>query len=315
MHPEDSTGIGQAVGPNAPNRWLGKKLDLGGIPWDLSGYLKKGETIKEAEHREEDEASWQATLAERDKYQDPNMGLTEAQKQEHGYGVPSTGAVAPVEDDILPTNERGFANGGLATVQDRMASANGNEDMLTSILGDTSNAGMVGESPSQTFNMEDPGSNTMKDIQSGSKGFVNGGMVPPGVLAANGGQVQGGGGDALVQGAIAALMGKHPNPEPAIKAFVQAYGPQALEHLAKKIQSGGGGLVRGPGDGQDDAVPGVIQDSGEPVKLSDGEFIVPADAVSGLGNGSTDAGADKLQAVVDAVRRTKGANKGLPARV
>lgn len=112
--------------------------------------------------------------------------------------------------------------------------------------------------------------------------------------------------DAVVQEAILALVGKHPEPDMAIKRFVDLYGPEALAILQQKIK-GRGGLVQGPGGPQDDAVPAKIQETGEPVALSNGEYVVPADAVSGLGNGSTEQGANKLQAVVDAVRRKRAA--------
>ena len=41
------------------------------------------------------------------------------------------------------------------------------------------------------------------------------------------------------------------------------------------------------------------------VLLSDGEFIVPADVVSGIGNGSTKAGSDRLYDMMDRVRQTR----------
>jgi hypothetical protein len=53
-----------------------------------------------------------------------------------------------------------------------------------------------------------------------------------------------------------------------------------------------------------DSVPGMI-DGTEEVALSSGEFVVPADAVSGAGNGSTDAGARRLMSMVDEIRRSR----------
>ena len=51
----------------------------------------------------------------------------------------------------------------------------------------------------------------------------------------------------------------------------------------------------------DDLVPGMIGDQ-QPVAVSPGEFIVPADVVSGLGDGDTDAGAEDLEQMMDRVR-------------
>lgn len=77
--------------------------------------------------------------------------------------------------------------------------------------------------------------------------------------------------------------------------------------------SDGGRMLRGPGDGMSDSIPGVIGNK-QPARLADGEFVVPADVVSHLGNGSTDAGARKLYAMMDKVRRARtGKKKQAPA--
>jgi hypothetical protein len=55
----------------------------------------------------------------------------------------------------------------------------------------------------------------------------------------------------------------------------------------------------------DDLVPATMDDGSQDVLLSDGEFIVPADVVSGLGNGSTDAGAAELDRMMDRVRQER----------
>jgi hypothetical protein len=77
--------------------------------------------------------------------------------------------------------------------------------------------------------------------------------------------------------------------------------------------SDGGRMLRGPGDGMSDSIPARIG-SKQPARLADGEFVVPADVVSHLGNGSTDAGARKLYAMMDKVRRARtGKKKQAPA--
>jgi hypothetical protein len=76
--------------------------------------------------------------------------------------------------------------------------------------------------------------------------------------------------------------------------------------------SDGGRLLRGPGDGVSDNIPATIGDR-QPARLADGEFVVPARIVSEIGNGSTEAGARKLYAMMDRVqrarRKTVGKNK------
>ena len=75
--------------------------------------------------------------------------------------------------------------------------------------------------------------------------------------------------------------------------------------------SDGGRLLKGPGDGVSDSIPATIANK-RPARLADGEFVVPARIVSELGNGSTDAGAKRLYAMMDRVQRnrTKSVGKG-----
>jgi hypothetical protein len=68
--------------------------------------------------------------------------------------------------------------------------------------------------------------------------------------------------------------------------------------------SDGGRLLRGPGDGVSDSIPATIGHK-QPARLADGEFVVPARIVSELGNGSTEAGARKLYAMMDKVQASR----------
>ena len=74
--------------------------------------------------------------------------------------------------------------------------------------------------------------------------------------------------------------------------------------------SDGGRLLKGPGDGVSDSIPATIGSKNQPARLADGEFVVPARIVSELGNGSTDAGAKKLYAMLDRVQRARGKTTG-----
>jgi hypothetical protein len=73
--------------------------------------------------------------------------------------------------------------------------------------------------------------------------------------------------------------------------------------------SDGGRLLRGPGDGVSDSIPAVIGQK-QPARLADGEFVVPARIVSELGNGSTEAGARKLYAMMDRIQAARGKTVG-----
>jgi hypothetical protein len=72
--------------------------------------------------------------------------------------------------------------------------------------------------------------------------------------------------------------------------------------------SDGGQLLKGPGDGMSDHIPAKIGET-QPARLADGEFVIPADVVSHLGNGSTDAGAKQLYAMMDKIRKARTGNK------
>ena len=67
-------------------------------------------------------------------------------------------------------------------------------------------------------------------------------------------------------------------------------------------------LLRGPGDGMSDNIPATIANR-QPARLADGEFVVPADVVSHLGNGSTEAGAKHLHKMMDKVRVARTGKK------
>jgi hypothetical protein len=95
----------------------------------------------------------------------------------------------------------------------------------------------------------------------------------------------------------------------------------ALQKLGYKASGGGistlgsysdgGRLLKGPGDGVSDDIPAQIGQH-QPARLADGEFVVPARIVSELGNGSTDAGAKRLYAMMEKIqaKRKKSIGKG-----
>jgi hypothetical protein len=69
-----------------------------------------------------------------------------------------------------------------------------------------------------------------------------------------------------------------------------------------------GGYLNGKGDGMSDSIPATIEGK-QPARLADGEFVVPADVVSHLGNGSSKAGSKRLYAMLDKVRHARTGNK------
>ena len=89
--------------------------------------------------------------------------------------------------------------------------------------------------------------------------------------------------------------------------------PYGFQHMAQGgisdpynlgSYSDGGRLLKGPGDGVSDSIPATIG-KGRPARLADGEFVIPARIVSEIGNGSTEAGARKLYAMMDRIQASR----------
>ena len=98
-----------------------------------------------------------------------------------------------------------------------------------------------------------------------------------------------------------------PDPGSYAAGGIAALAAGGASHLGD--YSDGGRLLKGPGDGVSDSIPATIADK-RPARLADGEFVVPARIVSELGNGSTDAGARKLYAMMDRVQKARGKTVG-----
>ena len=69
-----------------------------------------------------------------------------------------------------------------------------------------------------------------------------------------------------------------------------------------------GRYLRGETDGMEDKIPATI-DKNQPARLSHGEFVIPADVVSHLGNGNSDAGAKHLYKMMDKIRQARTGTK------
>lgn len=110
--------------------------------------------------------------------------------------------------------------------------------------------------------------------------------------------------------ALAAYVAK--NGPPAAAQGGQVY-PQGFAQgggigsLGGYAHGGNPQLLDGPGDGMSDSIPASIGNR-QPARLAQGEFVVPADVVSHLGNGSTDAGAKHLYSMMDKVRKARTGN-------
>lgn len=84
-------------------------------------------------------------------------------------------------------------------------------------------------------------------------------------------------------------------------------GIMGASNLGGYAAGGNPRLLKGPGDGMSDNIPATINNR-QPARLADGEFVIPADVVSHLGNGSTDAGAKRLHNMMTEIRKARTGN-------
>jgi hypothetical protein len=91
-------------------------------------------------------------------------------------------------------------------------------------------------------------------------------------------------------------------PSNNMQSRIMNYGISPIQAYEK------GGYLDGQGDGMSDSIPATIEGK-QPARLADGEFVVPADVVSHLGNGSSKAGSKRLYAMLDKVRHARTGNK------
>ena len=160
---------------------------------------------------------------------------------------------------------------------------------------------------------------TASYAEGGIAALANGGIDSPGISPLGMGDNQGYPGSKLdtTQFAVPSQM---PTSSAVVGAdYEQKTNPYTGEPIPGMAQGGVTGLggyadggiphlLKGPGDGMSDSIPATIG-SKQPARLATGEFVVPADVVSHLGNGSTDAGAKHLYAMMDKVRTARTGRK------
>lgn len=157
-------------------------------------------------------------------------------------------------------------------------------------------------------------------------GLADGGSVPAPVPTYNPAYIGG-------REGAAPIPGMYDPPPPPESSSVPAsapptYSPEQMAFLMRRLRkpkpagkpryaSGGliglayGGML---GDGLSDSVP-AMANGNQPVNLSNGEFVVPSDVVSGIGNGSTEAGAGQLYDMMNRVRQARSGTMMAPNQV
>ena len=126
--------------------------------------------------------------------------------------------------------------------------------------------------------------------------------------------------DPIVQATIQFILGENDNQQ-VINDFIAKYGNEVFLQLRDRVLQSlvpgaqTEGLIEGNGQsGMADDIPGMIG-ANERVAVSQDEFIVPADVVSALGDGSSDAGSNELYKMMDRVRKEKTGDTTQPPRI
>mgnify|MGYP003111220399 FL=1 len=126
--------------------------------------------------------------------------------------------------------------------------------------------------------------------------------------------------DPIVQATIQFILGENDNQQ-VINDFIAKYGNEVFLQLRDRVLQSlvpgaqTEGLIEGNGQsGMADDIPGMIG-ANEKVAVSQDEFIVPADVVSALGDGSSDAGSNELYKMMDRVREEKTGDTTQPPRM
>ena len=188
-----------------------------------------------------------------------------------GFGLGRLNSLAG-EQAMTQAQTLGYAEGGVASLElpDPSKTAPAPENLENMIINETVKTNML---ENQLNNM------TSNALNTGNIPTQN---YAPGALSN-----------------IAAGMQNQPLPPQA--SFVQNL-TSARTGYAK------GGYLNGAGDGMSDSIPATIEGK-QPARLADGEFVIPADVVSHLGNGSTKAGSKRLYAMLDKVRKARTGTK------
>lgn len=248
----------------------------------------------------------------------PTSQLTYDPTQIEGYGVAETGASTGIEKfgNILQSlfGGKGLFDSPLANRLAQMGAFGGLAGLLNKLAGSSPQGpvGYQGGIPKFTYERQQTPMEVQRPAgyrpgQGGISYFTPGRYTEAGTA----------GGISTLPVAPAPVVPETATPtqripertiEPMEGLATGGYMPGGITMLA------GGRYLRGPGDGVSDSIPAKFERSGQPARLADGEFVIDARTVSELGNGSSEAGARKLYAMMDRVHKArKTAKRGKPS--
>ena len=156
----------------------------------------------------------------------------------------------------------------------------------------------------------------VSDRPGGFGGFAKGGsiryQVGEGIAGLEEGAEMTEGNGQLIEATIMVIQGMAPDQgiaDAIINQFIGLYGQEAFIALREKVLNPDGqaqtqGMIEGFGGGMDDFVQGIAG-SQDRIAASPGEYIVPADVVSQLGDGNSEEGSRKLDGMLERTRMAK----------
>ena len=236
-----------------------------------------------------------------------------------GAGAGGLGSLASTAADL------GITSGGLtpAAIEAGLGTAGYGYNAGAAASG-LFNPATIGAGAGLTFGgvpswLANAGTTALNAFQKNPLGMIAAGASLLGGDALGGGGDGGGGANTPVNMALRAERERLPQPEYKPYSGEAVMGWQyftpvkyAAEGGIMDLAKGGRALppryLRGETDGMADKIPSSI-DGRQPAKLSHGEFVIPADVVSHLGNGNSDAGAKVLYKMMDRVRQARTGNK------
>jgi hypothetical protein len=215
--------------------------------------------------------------AEENKYRDPRTGLLNLSQASPGLKLMATGGT-------VNNNSSTIASGGIQDLY-------GTNDQTTG----TQNLSKDGYGIGRLNTLAAEGSRA----KAADTFYAAGGTVKP--------QMGGGAGGIGGFGLIQSIIAQNPDLE-------RAFANLRLQNMGAKNYAMGGpiafakgghqGYLNGDGDGMSDSIPATIEGK-QPARLADGEFVIPADVVSHIGNGSSKAGSKQLYAMLDRIRKAR----------
>lgn len=242
----------------------------------------------------------------------------------------SAPAIAPTVGENIMSGVSQFASDPMGKGFDAFKQAGGTAFDLAAPVGMAGLAGVQGDMyPEMDTSLEEKRKAEENKYRDPRTGLLNLAQASPGLRLATGGTVNTNS-STISSGGIQDLYGTNDQTTGTQNLSKEGYGIGRLNSLAAEgsrakaadtfyamggpiafadggifeLEAAKGGYLDGQGDGMSDSIPATIEGK-QPARLADGEFVVPADVVSHLGNGSSKAGAKNLYAMMHKVRKAR----------